>query len=264
MSDYTDDSHVKFGVLFVGGFKHQRRGSAVASLAAALYRWLFNWNAREHAGRAERSVPSDQLAMCDRPVLRDVALSGAGGEDGQPAHLTLSVPLHLSTGKQDATWLLAESSWADLFVEPRFLGLARWVWKVSTCLLVLQFLNPMRRHWRPVRCAVTKLRHRQCADNQDTEPVRRLAADGALAGVYVVLMGVAAMLSVLLAALLLAVALAAYLPIPRIDKAVRWVVAHIAAMLATATCWRTAPCSSPPCAPRLLATWPGCKNAATR
>jgi hypothetical protein len=233
MSDYIGDGRVKFGVLFVGGFKHQRRGSAVASLAGALYRWLFKWNARGDAGRARRSASSDRLAMCDRPVLRDVALSGAGGEDGQPAHLTLSVPLQLSTGKQNATWLLAESSWADLFVEPRFLGLARWVWKVSTCLLVLQFLNPMRRHRSAARWDVTQLRCRWRAAKPECKLklLWRLAADRALAGVYLVLMGVAAMLSVLLAALLLAVALAAYLPIPRIDKAVRWVVAHIAAML---------------------------------
>src|SRR5258708_7478656 len=75
----------------------------------------------------------------------------------------------------------------------------------------------MRRHWRAAKL--------------DTGPSRRRLADRALAGVYLVLMGMAAMLSVLLAALLLAVAGAAYLPIPRIDKAVRWIVVHISAML---------------------------------
>jgi hypothetical protein len=221
MSDYIGGGCHKFGVLFVAGFKHQHRGSAVASLAAALYRWLFYWNAREDQGPPCRPTPrdlSDLTKLKELPALNDAGLSGVGGKDGQPAHLTLSVPLHLSTSEEPehATWLLAESSWADLFVEPRFLGLARWVWKVSTCLLVLQFFIPMRRHWSR-------------AVKPDAE--RFWLASGALAVVYAVLMGVAAMLSVLQAALLLAVALAAYLPIPRIDKAVRWVVVHIAAML---------------------------------
>jgi hypothetical protein len=52
--------------------------------------------------------------------------------------------MHLSTGEHEARWLLAESSWADLFTPPRFLGVARWIWKVSTCLLVLQFLPHSR------------------------------------------------------------------------------------------------------------------------
>ena len=62
----------------------------------------------------------------------------------------------------------------------------------------------MRRHWR--------------AANRG--PGRR-AADRALAWVYLLFMGVAAILAVLLATVLLVVALADYLPIPRIDKAVR-------------------------------------------
>jgi hypothetical protein len=201
MSERITDDRAEFGVLFVNGFREQRPGSAIILLATALYRWLFSWNQRP-----------------DRPpALHEVALARAGHGDDQPAHLTLSVPLHLNTGDRDARWLLAESSWADLFTVPGFLGLACWIRKVSTCLLVLQFFIPMRRHWRAA-APVTRLSRGQ-------------AADLALAGVYLALMGVAAMLSVLLAAFLLAVALAAYLPIPRIDKAVRWVVVHISAML---------------------------------
>jgi hypothetical protein len=202
--DFTSREPAEFGVLFVGGFREQLPGSAIALLAAALYRWLFFWNAR----------PDPQPAL--QPTLSEVVLSSAGGESDQPAHLVLSVPLQLSTGDRDAHWLLAESSWADLFATPRFLGLARWVWKVSTCMLVLQFVTPMRRHWRAARLA---------------RGLWRMLMAGAVAGIYLVLMGVAALLSVLLAAVLLAVALAAYLPIPRIDKAVRWVVVHVSAVL---------------------------------
>jgi len=204
MSGLAGRESAEFGVLFVDGFREQRPGSAVALLAAALYRWLFFWNAR----------PDPQSAS--QPILSDVVLSSAGGEDDQPAHLVLSAPLQLSTGDCDARWLLAESSWADLFTMPRFLGLGRWVWKVSTCLLVLQFVTPMRRHWRAAGPA---------------RGLSRTLMAEVLAGIYLVLMGVAAVLSVLLAALLLAVALAAYLPIPRIDKAVRWVVVNISAVL---------------------------------
>jgi hypothetical protein len=216
MPDFISGDRAEFGVLFVDGFREQRPGSAIALLAATLYRWLFYWNAKPDP---------------HPPVLSEVELSSAGGEDDQPAHLVLSVPLHLSTGDRNARWLLAESSWAELFTEPRFLGLTRWIWKVSTCLLVLQFVTPMRRHLRAAKCVVTQILRRSRAAKLDTKLLRRLVADSALAGVYLVLMGVAAMLSVLLAALLLAVALAAYLPIPRIDKAVRWVVVNISAML---------------------------------
>jgi hypothetical protein len=220
MSDCFGKDRAEFGVLFVDGFRQQRPGSAIALLAAALYRWLFYWNARPDA---------DPACL---PSLSDVALSGAGGgaEDSQPAHLTLSVPLHLSTRDRKARWLLAESSWADLFTAPRFLGLARWIWKVSTCLLVLQFVTPMRRHLRAAKCVVNEMRRSRAA-KLNTQLLRTLAAHGALAAAYLVLMGVAATLSVLLAVLLLVVALAAYLPIPRIDQAVRWVVVHISAML---------------------------------
>jgi hypothetical protein len=204
VSDSSSREPAEFGVLFVDGFREQLSGSAIALLAAALYRWLFFWNAR----------PDPQSAS--QPTLSDVVLSSAGGEDDQPAHLVLSVPLQLSTGDRDARWLLAESSWADLFTTPRFLGLARWIWKVSTCLLVLQFVTPMRRHWHAARLA---------------HGLSRALVAGAVAGIYVVLMGVAALVSVLLAAVLLAVALAAYLPIPRIDEAVRWVVVHISSVL---------------------------------
>ena len=204
MSDCTSEKRAEFGVLFVAGFREQAPGSAIALLAATLYRWLFFWNAR--------LTPQTTW----EPTLSDVVLSAAGGEDGQPAHLVFSVPLQLSTGYRDARWLLAESSWTDLFTTPQFLGMARWIWKVSTCLLVLQFVTPMRRHWRAARLARGR---------------SRTLAARILAGTYLVLMGVAATLSVRLAVMLLTVALAAYLPIPRIDKAVRWVMVHISAML---------------------------------
>jgi hypothetical protein len=188
----------------------QRPGSAIALFAAALYHWLFYWDAG----------PDPDAAAT--PALSDAALSGAGDEDGGPAHLMLSAPLRLNTGDRDAHWLLAESSWAGVFTEPQFLGLARWVWKVSTCLLVLQFVTPMRRHWQAA----------SAEDAEGRKPRRRdRATDRALAGIYLLFMGTAAMLSVLLAALLLVVALTAYLPIPRIDQAVRWIVVHTSAML---------------------------------
>jgi hypothetical protein len=71
--------------------------------------------------------------------------------------------MHLSTGEHEARWLLAESSWADLFTPPRFLGVARWIWKVSTCLLVLQFIIPMHRHWNRAK-RPKKSWHRRLAD----------------------------------------------------------------------------------------------------
>ncbi|HLY66001.1 MAG TPA: hypothetical protein VKU60_10750, partial [Chloroflexota bacterium] len=139
-------------------------------------------------------------------MLSEVVLSETSGEDGPPARLTLSACLHLADDDvRPARWLLAESSWADVFTTPRFLGIARWIWKVSTCMLVMQFFIPMRRHWRN--------------------------GSQLIAAVYLLLMGAASILSTLFSVLLLALALAAYLPIPRIDKAVRWVVVSISAVL---------------------------------
>jgi hypothetical protein len=205
MSGRISEDRSEFGVLFVAGFAQQRPGSAIASLAAALYSWLFRWNCRT------------QVWSSSPPVLSDTVLSGTGSAGDEPAHLTLTVPLHLSTGEHDARWLLAESSWAALFTAPQFLGVARWIWKVSTCLLVLQFVIPLRRHW-----------HRAARADK---PWHRRLADRAMALVYLVLMGVAAMLSVLLSLLLLVLAVAEKLPIPRIDQAVRWVAVRISAVL---------------------------------
>jgi hypothetical protein len=196
----------EFGVLFVAGFADQHPGTAITSFTGALYRWLFRWNARPHPRPASP------------PALSQTVLPGATGADYGPAHVRLAVPVHLSTGEErNARWLLAESSWADLFTPPQFLGVAHWIWKVSTCLLVLQFVIPMRRHW-----------HR--AKRTDKSWRRRLA-DRAMAGCYLGRMAIAAMASVLLSLVLLALAVVEKLPIPRIDQAVRWVAVKISAVL---------------------------------
>ena len=131
--------------------------------------------------------------------------------------MTLAVPLRLESGTRQARWLLAESSWAEVSAPPRFVDLAHWIWKVSTCLLVLQFVIPMHRHWRQPK-----------TDAADQAPwyLRLGVALG-----YLILMGLAAVLSVLLSLVLFAVAIAALLPIPRIDLAVRWVVVKLSAVL---------------------------------
>jgi hypothetical protein len=192
-------------VLFVPGFAEQRPGSAIGGFAGAVFRWLFWWNS------------GSQEKLASPPVLSDTVLSGWSGGDGEPAHLTLAVPLLLSCGERDARWLLAESSWASLFTPPRFLGVARWIWKVSTCLLVLQFVIPMRRHWRRAR--------------RPAKSWHRRLADGGMTVFYLLPMAVAAMASVLLSLALLALAVAEKLPIPRIDQAVRWVAVKVSSVL---------------------------------
>jgi hypothetical protein len=199
------EDRAEFGVLFVAGFGDQRSGTAIAAFAGAVYHWLYRWNARPHQRCA---TP---------PSLSNAVLNSAPSADDQPAHVKLAVPLHLSTGSHDANWLLAESSWADLFSPPQFLGVARWIWKVSTCLLVLQFVIPMHRHWNRAR-RPGKSWHRRWADR-------------AIAPCYFFLMVAAATMSVLLSLLLLALAVVEKLPIPRIDQAVRWVAVKVSAIL---------------------------------
>jgi hypothetical protein len=191
------------GVLFVDGFREQRSGSAVALLASALYGWLYQWTA---------GVGQEDLKLSDA-VLSDTLQP----EGGQPPHVTLTIPRLALAEDVSASWLLAESSWASLFRAPQFLGLARWIWKVSTCLLVLQFVIPMRRHW-----------NQACVREA---PLGRRVADALMALAYLGLMGVAAVLSVLVSLVLLVLAIASYLPIPRIDDAVRWVVVQVSAVL---------------------------------
>jgi hypothetical protein len=197
----------EFGVLFVDGIAKQQPGSAVTSLAGALFHWLFRWN------------KAGALWVPRSPVLRETVLPTAGGE--QPAYTILEAPLFLNGGEERyARWMLAESSWADAYAPPRFLDLAQWVWKVSTCLLVLQFVIPMRRHWR---------QYKEDAARGVVLP-RRLDSAMACLG-YLILMGAAAMSSVLFSIVLLALAVAAGLPIPRIDRAVQWVVVRLSAIL---------------------------------
>jgi hypothetical protein len=210
MADYSrsgpgGQERPEFGVLWVAGFAEHRPGTAVAAFAGAIYRWLYRWNA------------GPPLLPASPPVLSDTVLNGASGADDAPAHVRLAVPVDLSTGSHDARWLLAESSWADLFTPPRFLGVARWIWKVSTCLLVLQFVIPMHRHWNRAR--------------RPGKPWHRRLADGAIAPCYFILMAVAATVSVLLSLVLLALAVVEKLPIPRTDQAVRWIAVKISAVL---------------------------------
>ena len=205
MAECVEDTRAEFGVLFVGGIGKERPGSAVSALAAALYGWLFRWN----RGTSLSEKPS--------PALLDAVLSPAAGDDGGPAHVTLEVPLRLKRGTRQGHWLLAESSWADVSALPRFVDLAHWIWKVSTCLLVLQFVIPMRRHWL-----------QSGPDGPNPLPLYRRVA--VVLG-YLALMGVAAVLSVLLSLVLFAVAITALLPIPRIDRAVRWVMVKLSAIL---------------------------------
>jgi hypothetical protein len=207
MPAYGRDDRAEFGVLFVSGIAHQRPGSAVAALSAALYGWLFRWNCR--------------TTVCPKssPALSHAVLSPGAGPDDGPARLSLAVSLPLSSGRQDARWLIAESSWPSLFDAPRFLDLARWIWKVSTCLLVLQFVIPVRRNIYQAR------------SNPDGLAMPGRLAHAAAALCCALLMCAAAMLSILLSIFLFALAVAAKLPIPRIELAVRWVVVKISSVL---------------------------------
>ena len=106
----VSEARAEFGVLFVAGFAEQRPGTAIAAFAGAIYRWLFRWNA------------GSNLGLASPPALSETVLTSAPGTAGGPAHAELAARMHLSTGEHEARWLLAESSWADLFTPPRFLG----------------------------------------------------------------------------------------------------------------------------------------------
>ena len=213
MPERDGKGQYEFGILFVGGIEHQRPGSAVASFSAALYEWLVDWN--YNSGRSPASPPA----------LKDARLSSGGGEDHEPAHLTLEVPLGLNDRPANARWLLAESWWPEVFTPPTLLQLARWIWRVSTCLLVMQFVIPMQRH-------LSQARAKEDPENPSHSiPRRGRLPHVAAALCYMILMGSAGMLSVVLSLVLLALAVVAKLPIPQIDRAVRWTVVKISSAL---------------------------------
>ena len=215
----AQDERHDLGVLFVHGIGEQREGRTLTSFTTALYTWLFHWNSRQDGERLRV------------PQLRDVVLSpSASGCSDEPAHGSMRTELRLADGTPyDRRWLLAESWWAEVFSPPRFADLARWLWKVSTCLLVLQFVIPMWRRW--------KLAHRRVSSPSTDHPggsAERLPSrlrHGMWAVLYFVLMSLAAVISVPLTLLLFAVAVGSLLPIPRIDRAVQWVVVHLSAVL---------------------------------
>jgi len=213
MGERVGEGRYEFGILFVGGIEHQRPGSAIGSFSAALYAWLVDWN--YNSGRPSGSPP----------VLKDARLSSGGGEDHEPAQLTVEVPLGLSDRPVRARWLLAESWWPALFTAPSFLQLTRWIWKVSTCLLVMQFVIPMRRHLSQAKAK------KDPKDPGHPIPWHRRLAHVTAALCYLVLMSTAGMLSVVVSLLLLALAMAAKLPIPQIDRAVRWTIVKISSTL---------------------------------
>lgn len=205
MSGEAGEERAEFGVLFVGGIGKQRPGSTVRAFAVAMYEWLFWWNGA--------TSPSERPS----PVLQDAVLSPALGGDEGPAHATLDVELQFNGRTQPKRWLLAESSWAEVSAVPRFVDLAHWLWKVSTCLLVLQFVMPLHRHW---------LQTKKDSKERAPLPLRLALVVG-----YLILMSLAAISSVLLSLVWFAVAIATLLPIPRIDLAVHWMVVKLSAVL---------------------------------
>ena len=220
MSGDVGQEHAEFGVLIVGGIGKQRPGSTVIAFAAALHGWLFWWN----RGKSLSEPPS--------PALHGAVLSPTLSGDEGPARVTLDLdmPEFTSDGRQ-GRWLLAESSWAEVSVVPRFVNLVHWIWKVSTCLLVLQFVIPMQRHWRLAKMAEEGDHPPEMGSTDpSTDPAplyRRLVVVPS----YLILMGLAAILSVLVSSVLFAVAIAALLPIPRIDLAVHWIVVKLSSVL---------------------------------
>jgi hypothetical protein len=207
------------GVLFVHGIGQQRAGRTLVSFGTALYHWLYRWNC-------------DKETLERAPELSDAILCSADcpGDVDEPAQAKLTPRLSPATASEDgepveARWLLAESWWAEAFAPPRFLDLSRWLGKVATCMLVAQFAFPMHRHL-------------QAAFPKDSEgrrvsgPALRQRLSHLLQVLwYGALMFVAASLSIILAILLLALAVASMLPIPRIERAVQWVVVKLSSFL---------------------------------
>jgi hypothetical protein len=89
MSGRISEHRSEFGVLFAAGFAEQRPGSAIASLAAALYCWLLRWNCRT------------QVWPSSPPVLGDMMLTGTGTRT-MSLRTRRWLSLHLSMGERDA------------------------------------------------------------------------------------------------------------------------------------------------------------------
>jgi hypothetical protein len=221
--DETDSpAQHDLGVLFVHGIGEQREGRTLVTFAGAIHAWLAQWDPKEKHDRRRSPLEDVVLTPSLLPTRSDK-------DSGGPAHGSLRTRLGVADGgAPDRRWLLAEAWWAEVFTPPRFTDLARWLWKVSTCLLVLQFLVPLRRRWGAFSSGMAPS---LSGTSMEGIGARGRALQLAWVVFYAIGMGIAAVLSVPLAVVLLAFAIASVLPIPRVDQAVQWVVVHLSAIV---------------------------------
>jgi hypothetical protein len=106
------------GVLLVHGIGEQPRGDTLLAFGEPLIESLRQW------------VGGRELGSVD---VMESKLGTAQLEPGEPAHAVLGLSL---AGRPKATWLLAESWWADEFRRPPFMKLAGWLLTIGPWAII--------------------------------------------------------------------------------------------------------------------------------
>jgi hypothetical protein len=208
------------GVLFVHGVGSQRRGQTVVDWTEPLIEWIEQWldgpvlrvrdDRRQHkvTGAAAPTDPTSELEALGCRFLGGVEIGASTlrAEGLAPAHCQFSVRLTPLEGEsRHARWLVAESWWAESFVQPPFAAFAQWGLGVVPWTVANQFSTRLRRALK-----VFVARHR------DTWSSRLLALLDPVRYLLYLFMGfVGALVLQLLVTLLL---VAALIPIGRVRR----------------------------------------------
>lgn len=155
------------GVLLVHGIGNQKRGKTLTQFGEPLFLFLESW-LTNHSGGAElvrvslrdepgrRRTPAHAvIRLWHQSAAQDEADNAAQVEEGSPP---ASSPPASPRAPDETRWLLAESTWADVFEQPSFGTVATWSLRVVPLFILTQFVDQLSddlRNGRIVRAALS-------------------------------------------------------------------------------------------------------------
>jgi len=146
----------ELGILFIHGIGEQTTGQTLLDVAEPLYEWFRRWiegadlvwdrlKTREAPPLPERPYPDASVALHKVVFQPDLPTA--------PARATLQVTVRANDEVQprEATWLLAESHWADSFPQPSFAEVTGWSMRAVPWVLASFFGRRIRITLKDVR-----------------------------------------------------------------------------------------------------------------
>ena len=132
----------RYGILVVHGIGFQKQGETARRWSEALAAWLSCWVTRQ--ARRQVAVTLGELRGSAGSAVEGSVVQDPADADA-PARTLLSVQTR-SGGV--ASWLVAESWWADAFEQPKVLELVSWIVLSTPFLIVSHLSTPLLRTWR--------------------------------------------------------------------------------------------------------------------